>query len=153
MSNYDNDTTSKVRRAIASVAGPSPRWGKPNSYVIDTNRAEACGPALRTPGGYAEVYGEATLIVSCALGPIYPTRGAVDRIAFWIKKHDWRKACDVAGMEPDSDPHNIAAFLLALAVISRRTPFVVVTVWAEGVRAHSGMFKDGVVTIDLSGAA
>ncbi|WP_344222764.1 hypothetical protein [Kribbella sancticallisti] len=152
MSNYNNDTTSRVRLAIASVAGPSPRWGKPSSYVIDTNRAEACGPAVRVAGGYAEAYGDAALICASALGAICPTRRAVDKIATWIRS-DWRKACDVAGMPLDSDPRDVATFLLAQAVISRRTPFVVVTVWAEGVRAHSGMFKDGVITIDCGDAA
>jgi len=149
----NEDATTRVRRALASVAGPSPTWGKPNSFVLDVNRAEACGPAVRVAGGYAEAYGEAALIVASALGPICPTRRAADLIANWIKKHDWRRSCDVAGMPHDSDPRDVATFLLALAVISRRTPFVVVTVWVEGVRAHSGMFKDGVITIDLGDAA
>lgn len=151
MSNYDNDTTSRIRQAIASVAGPSPSWAGPNSFVIDTNRAEACGPAIRVAGGYAEAYGEAARIVASALGPVCPTRRAVDIITNWLRKNDWRKACDVAGMQPDSDPRDVATFLLIQALINRRTPFVVVTVWADQVRAFSGMFRDGVATIDLSG--
>lgn len=154
MSNHDSDATSRVRLAIASVSGPRPRWGQPSSFVIDVNRCEACGPAVHVSGGYGEAYGEATLIVACALGAICPTRRAVDKIARWITRgSEWRKACRVAGMGLDSDPRDVATFLLALAVISRRTPFVVVTVWAEGVRAHSGIFKEGVVTIDCGDVA
>ena len=151
MSTEDNEIVRRIERAMRAVAPPLTKTTV-NSFIINTNVAEACGPPRF--GNYESAYGYAVLLVAQALGPMCPTSRAVELIARWIRNEPhWTRACVAVNMPITSDRSYVAALLMVEAIRTNPTPFIAVSRWPDRLVAHSGNFRNGTVILEFVDSA